>query len=75
MINKDETCKAILIASIFVNFWPLVPSGNFFNNWLSMINFYPIGFYLYFKHKTEKKLNDHFTRNLIILKILRKWKI
>ncbi len=55
MINKDETCKAILIASIFVNFWPLVPSGNFFNNWLSMINFYPIGFYLYFKHKTEKK--------------------
>ena len=51
--NKDETSKAILIASIFVNFWPLIPSGNFFNNWLSMIYFYPIGFYLYFKHKTK----------------------
>ena len=53
--NKDETSKAILIASIFVNFWPLIPSGNFFNNWLSMIYFYPIGFYLYFKHKIKIK--------------------
>ena len=51
--NKYDTSKAILIASIFVNFWPLIPSGNFFNNWLSMIYFYPIGFYLYFKHKTK----------------------
>ena len=28
----------------------------FFNNWLSMLYFYPIGFYLYFKHHNEKKL-------------------
>ena len=55
--DKDETSKAILIASIFVNFWPLIPSGNFFNNWLSMIYFYPIGFYLYFKHKTKRSKN------------------
>ena len=55
--NKDETCKAILLASIFVNFWTLVPSGNFFNNWLSMIYFYPIGFYFYFNYKTKQKKN------------------
>ena len=57
--DKDENCKAILISAIFVNLWPLIPSGNFFNNWISMIYFYPIGFYLYFKYKNkELKIHD-----------------
>ena len=51
--NKKEICKAILISAIFVNLWPLIPSGNFFNNWLSMLYFYPVGFYLYFKHQND----------------------
>ena len=34
-------------AAIFVNLWPLIPSGNFFNNWLSIIMFFPIGFYIF----------------------------
>ncbi len=55
--NKDEVSKNILLAGIFINLWPLIPSGNFFNNWLSILYFYPIGFYLYFKHKNEKKIN------------------
>ncbi len=55
--DKYETSKAIAIVAIFVNIWPLVPSGNFFNNWLSMFYFYPIGFYLYFKNKNEKKIS------------------
>lgn len=55
--NKKEICKAILISAIFINLWPLIPSGNFFNNWLSMLYFYPIGFYLYFKHQNEPKIN------------------
>ena len=25
--------------NIFINIWPLIPSGNFFNNWLSMLYF------------------------------------
>lgn len=54
--NKYEISKAIAIAAIFVNIWPLVPSGNFFNNWLSMFYFYPVGFYLYFKYHNEKKI-------------------
>ena len=52
--DKDEVSKNILLAGIFINLWPLIPTGNFFNNWLSMIYFYPIGFYLYFKFKNEK---------------------
>ena len=55
--DKYEISKAIAIAAIFVNIWPLVPNGNFFNNWLSMFYFYPIGFYLYFKDKNEKKIS------------------
>mgnify|MGYP001157296761 FL=1 len=52
--NKDEVSKIILLVGIFINLWPLIPSGNFFNNWLSMLYFYPIGFYLYFRFKNEK---------------------
>ena len=52
--DKFEISKAVAISAIFVNIWPLIPSGNFFNNWLSMFYFYPIGFYLYFKFKNEK---------------------
>ena len=52
--NKDEVSKIILLVGIFINLWPIIPSGNFFNNWLSMLYFYPIGYYLYFRFKNEK---------------------
>ena len=55
--NKYELSKGIILSAIFINLWPLIPSGNFFNNWISMIYFYPIGFYLYFKHLDETKIN------------------
>ena len=57
IFDKNELSKGVILLSIFMNLWPLVPTGNFFNNWISMINFYPIGFYLYFKHLNEKKIN------------------
>ncbi len=52
--DKDEVSKNILLIGIFINLWPIIPSGNFFNNWLSMLYFYPVGFYLYFRFKNEK---------------------
>ena len=55
--DKYEASKAIAISAIFINIWPLVPSGSFFNNWLSMFYFYPVGFYLYFKLRNEKETN------------------
>ena len=55
--NKYQTSKGILISAIFINLWPFIPSGNFFNNWLSMIYFYPIGYYLYFNFINEKETN------------------
>ena len=55
--NKFKISQIIMLITVLINFWPLVPSGNFFNNWLSMLYFYPIGYYLYFKHIDEKKIN------------------
>ena len=45
--NYKDTSLFILIG-IFINLWPIIPSGNFFNNWLSALIFFPIGFYFYF---------------------------
>ena len=40
--------EAICILSVFfITFFPFLPSGNFFNNWLSIIIYYPMGFLLY----------------------------
>ena len=57
IFDKYELSKGIMLSAIFINLWPLIPSGNFFNNWVSMIYFYPIGFYFYFKHLDETKIN------------------
>ncbi len=40
--------EAVCILSVFfITFFPLLPSGNFFNNWLSIIIYYPLGFIIY----------------------------
>jgi O-antigen ligase len=48
----------LLIASFFINLWPLVPSGNFFNNWLNVIYFLPLGFVL--SHLKSLEYNKSF---------------
>ena len=52
--------KYFLLISFFLVFFPFVPSGNFYNNWLSIIYYIPVGFYLsdyrYFK---LRKKNDY----------------
>ena len=42
------TDQAIFLLSFyFMTLFPLLPSGNFFNNWLSIIIYYPLGFLIY----------------------------
>ena len=36
----------VLSILIFVNLFPFVPTGSFFNNWISIIYFLPLGFFL-----------------------------
>ena len=38
--------RICLLTCIIISLWPLVPSGNFFNNWLNVIYFLPVGFLL-----------------------------
>lgn len=46
-----------LISCVIITLWPIIPTGGFFNNWLNIIYFFPIGFVLnslYTKKKLEK---------------------
>ena len=42
--------EGALIIGIFINLWPIIPTGNFFNNWLSIMYFLPIAYYIYEKN-------------------------
>lgn len=45
-ITNIYNYKICLLLCFFINFFPIVPNGNFFNNWLSIMYYLPIGFYL-----------------------------
>ena len=53
--NKVLYPENALLIGIFVNLWPIIPTGSFFNNWLSMLYFIPISYYLF--EKKYKKRN------------------
>ena len=44
LFNDFQIC---LLAAIFITIWPLAPSGNFFNNWISIVYYFPVGFFLW----------------------------
>ena len=48
--NDFEIC---LLSAILISIWPLVPTGNFFNNWLSIIYYFPVGFLMWSFKKTK----------------------
>ena len=55
--NKCNHHYAFLVASlgILINLFPILPSGNFFNNWISIFIYFNLGLYLvsYKKVKSE----------------------
>ena len=44
--NYNLDVKNCLLICILVNIWPLTTSGNFFNNWLSILYYLPVVIYL-----------------------------
>ena len=51
IVFKDyEICY---LACFLITLWPLIPTGSFFNNWLSILYFLPIGFFI--SSKIDKK--------------------
>ena len=43
--NNFETC---LLIGFLLTLIPFLPNGNFFNNWINMIMYLPVGFYVNF---------------------------
>jgi hypothetical protein len=43
-----------MLSAIFVTLWPIIPSGNFFNGWLNIIYYLPIGFLIWSLNKRFK---------------------
>ena len=54
LYNDLEIC---LIIAFYLTLWPIVPSGNFFNNWLNIIYFFPVGIFLW--SRSNSKNNIH----------------
>ena len=58
--NRTQLDKSFYFInlSIIINIMPLIPSGNIFNNWISLMIFFPIGFYLYINEKKGNEVNQ-----------------
>ncbi len=42
--NDFEIC---IISALVISLWPFSPSGSFFNNWMSIVYFFPVGMLLW----------------------------
>ncbi len=45
--------EVLLLSMILIQILPIIPSGNFYNNWLSIFFFLPIGFYFALKDSSK----------------------
>ena len=45
--NEQKDYLTLIYIFYFVNLFPIAPSGNFFNNWLSIIYYLPLGYMLF----------------------------
>ena len=57
-----------LLINIVILFWPLSPNGDFFNNWLSITIYYPIGFLLW-ELRNSKKMFFNYQKNKFNFKL------
>jgi len=42
---------------LFVYWWPIIPNMSFYNNWLNVFMFLPLGFFMRYLHQTQKYVN------------------
>jgi len=50
--NKKVDFTIICFAlCILINLFPFITTGNFFNNWISAIYYFPVGFFLYYNNR------------------------
>ncbi|MDC3172133.1 O-antigen ligase family protein, partial [Pelagibacteraceae bacterium] len=53
LLSDFQIC---LVVAMFLTLWPLLPSQNIFNNWINVIYYLPVGFYI-FSQQRNKKIN------------------
>ncbi len=52
--NDFEIC---ILSAIVISLWPLSPTGSFFNNWMSIIYYFPIGMLLWQRSMYKKTIS------------------
>ena len=57
-INKENSILFVINSNLLINFFPFLPSGNIFNNWLMYLNLFPLIIYFWFvkNNQLDKKL-------------------
>ena len=50
-LNRFEMCSLFILTGISITMFPLFPSGSYFNNWLLIITYFPVGLYLSLNRK------------------------
>lgn len=53
--NDIQLC---LLSAIIISLWPFSPSGSFFNNWMCIIYYFPVGIFLW-----QNSLNEQMFKN------------
>lgn len=53
-IDNINIPRLLLISSFLINFNPITPNGNFFNNYLNILMFMPFGFLMYFNNLKKR---------------------
>ena len=52
--NYFSGFEICILSTISITLWPFIPTGNFFNNWLSIIYYFPIGLLLFSLNNKNK---------------------
>ena len=55
--NLLDLPSICILASIIITLWPLIPTGSFFNNYINIIYYFPVGIFLWLQDDKNKKLN------------------
>lgn len=54
-LNDFQVC---LLSAVLISLWPFSPSGSFFNNWMSIVYFIPVGIILWQVEVKKHKIKD-----------------
>lgn len=51
LLNDFEVC---LLSSVIISLWPFSPSGSFFNNWMGIVYYFPVGLLIWQRVKSKE---------------------